>query len=310
MHIMATSSLFYSTALLVISLYPAITLAKVVHLPLQNKLMFVGSNSMDLPATQRLCRSLGGDLPVLKDYYKDLEQIRKLTYEPIWLGVSRAAKPIHSKDPMKPYVRKYTWHDGSAFHDDIMEEIAPVSCNPPSCCTLRLRADPVNTRVTEVACNYTSTLPLCVSTLNSDNMAKILAADNVFTTSEDRLGLAMYVLPKFTKQLYDKVEGHRKTTHPIMYVLLVVCMCSLMVMAVMGIIYLRGNQGSIRKRTPANKSASPRLLRKENGQQKQQQQSNQHAMESIHEDEELITEVEEENRNPGATTGIIKTSPV
>ena len=245
-----------------LSLSVSSTYAGIVHLPAENKLMYVGSRAMDLPGTQKLCKSLGGDLSAMKNYEQDLETIRKLTYEPVWLGVARIANPVHPKDPTKPF-RKYTWQDGTSFSDTILEEIPRIPCNT-SCCSIRLNPHPQLTAFTEVNCNSTN-LPLCVITLNAVSMAKILAAGDSFTDDKDRLGLALYVLPKFTKQLYDKVEGHRKTTHPIMYVLLVVCMCSLMVIAVMAIIKMRGNQGNRRKTQQPSSSPTPR--KKENGQQ-------------------------------------------
>lgn len=248
------------TCLLLFSVSVSTTYAGIAHLQSQNKLMYVGSRVMTLNSTQKLCKSLGGELPVMKNYDQDLETMRKLTYEPVWLGVTRMTKPEPLQDYTKP-IRRYTWLDGTTMSDKMIEEIPRYPCNT-SCCSLRLRPDPSNTAMTEVNCNSTLNLPLCVVTLTSVNMAKILAASDVFTEDKDKLGIAMYVLPKLTNQMYDKVEGHRKTTHPILYVLLAVCLSALLVIAVMVIIQLRGN-GPRRSPRP---SPDP-VTRKENGQQ-------------------------------------------
>lgn len=240
--------------------------AAIAHLPEQNKLMYVGSKILDLPATQKLCKSLGGELPALKNYEQDLQMITKLTFEPVWLGVSRIPNPPYPKEASKPF-RKYTWQDGTSFSDVILEEISRVPCNT-SCCSIRLRPHPTGV-ISEVNCNSTLNLPLCVVTLNPVNMAKLLAAGDSFTEDKDKLGLAMYVLPKFTKQLYDKVEGHRKTTHPIMFVLLTVCLSALLVVAVMVIISLRGNHGL---RVKKAKPSSGVTQRNENGQRSDRRQ--------------------------------------
>lgn len=216
--------------------------AKVSFIQSQKILMYSGSSSMNLTETQKLCRSVGGDLPLLKDLDQDLRAIRSLTIEPVWISVVR--KTVKPTSPTQS-VRHYTWTDGSVIDQKIVDEIG--SCNS-TCCTLRLRPYTDYASVREVNCNETA-LPLCAIKLTIPTMAKLLKASDSFNDESDKLGLATHVLPEFTSQLNDQVEAHKKVTNAVMFSLLAVGLCLLMIAVVLGIIYLKDRQRANQRKT-------------------------------------------------------------
>ena len=228
--------------ILLITLFVAFASAsgRVLYLASDKRLMYAHSHVMNLTDTQKLCRSLGGDLPVLRNFTHDVRMLADLTYEPIWLGVNRIAKPVQA--PGKP-LRRYTWRDGSAFSDNILESIPHANCGASGskiCCNLRTRPTNPPSPLEENLCNATN-LPVCSISLTLGNMVKLLKAADTITNEIDKASMTTHVLPEFTAQLYDRVEGYRTTTHPVMYSLLAVTLSLVLLIVVFGIVSMRGS---------------------------------------------------------------------
>ena len=272
--------------LLLLSASIAAASGNVVYLTNEKKLLYSGSVQLNLTDTQKLCRSLGGELPTLKHYSEDLLKLQKITYETVWLGVSKIAKPVHPKDPTKPY-RRYTWQDGTAFSDFILDSIPKVSCDKV-CCSLKVVANSAGRQFQEEFCNSTA-LPVCVISLTLANMAKLLKAADSFTNEMDKSGLATHVLPEFTSQMYDRMEGYRNTTHPVLFALLAVVLSVLLVLVVMGIIMMRGKYpGFGKKKRQQRQQLSQQQVYQPPSQQQEQRHQRRNGSRSDGKEEEGI----------------------